>query len=173
MKKLSYLILLLAAAALTGCQSPGKNPAGVQGSIVGPGLGTGEEFDMGEELAIGDRFTDGMEHPGLFDPVYFGYDSSQVGPAERAKIETVATYLQDNPDTAVIIEGHCDERGSREYNLALGERRALAVRSYLAGLGINADRIQTKSLGEESPAAPGHGESAWNLNRRGEFVLYY
>lgn len=168
MRKLSYLILLvLAAAALTGCQSPGRNPAGVQGSIVGPGLG------MGGDLAMTDRFTGGMEHPGMFDPVYFAYDSSQVSPAERTKIETVADYLKSNPDTAVIIEGHCDERGSREYNLALGERRALAVRSYLAGLGIGADRIQTKSLGEESPAVPGHGESAWSLNRRGEFVLYY
>lgn len=168
MKKLSLLfIFILAAAALTGCQSPGRNPAGVQGSIIGT------DMDLMGGLPMGGRFTGGMEHPGMFDPVLFAYDSSQVSPSERGKVEIVAGYLKENPATAVIIEGHCDERGSREYNLALGERRALAVRSYLAGLGIEADRIQTKSLGEESPAASGHDESAWKLNRRGEFVLYY
>jgi peptidoglycan-associated lipoprotein len=167
MKKRSLLVIfILTVAALTGCQSPGKNPAGVHGSIIGP-------MDMTGEIAMGGRFTGGTEHPGMFDPVLFAYDSSQVSSAERGKVEAVAGYLKENPATAVIIEGHCDERGSREYNLALGERRALAVRSYLVGLGIEADRIQTKSLGEESPAESGHNEAAWSLNRRGEFVLYY
>jgi peptidoglycan-associated lipoprotein len=73
----------------------------------------------------------------------------------------------------VVIEGHCDERGSREYNLALGERRALAVRAYLVGLGIDATRLQTKSYGEEQPVAMGHDESSWSRNRRAEFVLFY
>ncbi|QHI69220.1 peptidoglycan-associated lipoprotein [Tichowtungia aerotolerans] len=169
MKKLSLLIIfILAVAALTGCQSPGRNPAGVQGSLIG-----GTDMNMMGGIPMSGRFTDGMEHPGMFEPVLFAYDSFQVSPAERGKVETVADYLKANPATAVIIEGHSDERGSREYNLALGERRALAVRSYLTGLGISADRIQTKSLGEESPVVPGHDESAWSQNRRGEFVLYY
>lgn len=170
MKKIASLVLfLLAAAVLTGCQSPGRNPAGVQGSVIG----LGEGIDLNGSLSMTDRFTGGTEHPGMFDPVYFAYDSSQVSSAESVKIETVSNYLKDNPATAVIIEGHTDERGSNEYNLALGERRALAIRSYLANLGIEPERIQTKSLGEESPASDGHGESFWKLNRRGEFVLYY
>jgi peptidoglycan-associated lipoprotein len=122
---------------------------------------------------MGDRFTGGTEHPGMYESVLFAFDSCQVSSGERAKIETVAQHLKQNPAVAVIIEGHCDERGSREYNLALGERRALAIRTYLAGVGIEADRIQTKSMGEESPAALEHSESAWRLNRRGELILYY
>ncbi|NCC31563.1 MAG: peptidoglycan-associated lipoprotein, partial [Chloroflexia bacterium] len=76
--------------------------------------------------------------------------------------------LKRNPATRMIVDGHCDERGSNEYNLALGERRALAVRAYLIGLGLDGSRIQTRSFGEERPAAFGSDESAWRLNRRGE-----
>lgn len=108
-----------------------------------------------------------------FEPVFFGYDSSQIGSSERVKVESVADYLRKNATVGVIIEGHTDERGSREYNMALGERRALAVRAYLIGLGIDGQRIQTKSYGEENPVAFGHDESAWSLNRRGEFILFY
>jgi peptidoglycan-associated lipoprotein len=159
--------VLLAISSLTGCKSMKKNPGGVNGSggLYGDGMGGG--------LAMGDRFTGGTEHPGMFAPVYFDYDSSQVTGTERSKIETVSQHLKQNNSVAVIIEGNCDERGSNEYNLTLGERRAQAIRDYLAGLGIGADRIQTKSYGEEKPANPGHDEAAWAANRRGEFVLYY
>ncbi|MBC8206507.1 MAG: OmpA family protein [Kiritimatiellales bacterium] len=109
----------------------------------------------------------------MFESVLFAYDSSQVSATERSKIEAVAQHLKQNPAVAVIVEGHSDERGSREYNLALGERRALAVRSYLSGLGIEVERIQTKSMGEEKPASLEHNDSAWSQNRRGEFILYY
>jgi peptidoglycan-associated lipoprotein len=122
---------------------------------------------------MGDRFTGGTEHPGAFAPVYFDYDSAQIADSERSKIETVAQSLKQNDAHAVIIEGNCDERGSNEYNLTLGERRAQAIRSYLAGLGIAAERIQTKSYGEEKPVSAGHDEESWAANRRGEFVLYY
>jgi peptidoglycan-associated lipoprotein len=77
-----------------------------------------------------------------------------------------------NQDVRLIAEGHCDERGSREYNLSLGEHRALAVRAYLVGLGVDGARIQTRSYGEEQPLDPGHDESAWRLNRRVEFALF-
>lgn len=156
--------LLLVLAVLVGCKSPGINPGGVYGS------GVAGEYDA---IPIGGRFIGGTEHIGLFAPVLFAYDSAQVAPDQRGKIEAVGSHLKQNPTHAVIVEGHCDERGSREYNLALGEQRALAVRSYLAGLGIGADRIQTKSYGEENPAAPSHDEAAWSQNRRSEFVLYY
>jgi len=160
------ICVLLTLSSLTGCKSMKKNPAGVYGSdgLYGDGKGG---------LAMGDRFTGGTEHPGMFAPVYFDYDSSQVAESERSKIETVSKHLKQNNSVAVIIEGNCDERGSNEYNLTLGERRAQAIRDYLAGLGIEADRIQTKSYGEEKPANPGHDEAAWAANRRGEFVLYY
>jgi len=159
------LIGVLLATSLTGCKSPGINPAGVYGEGIGVYDGS---IPLGEN-----RFVGGNEYPGLFDPVLFAYDSAQVSSGERAKVEAVASHLKQNPSNAIILEGHCDERGSREYNLALGERRALAVRTYLIGLGIASDRTQTKSYGEESPAVLGHDGAAWSQNRRGEFVLYY
>ncbi len=107
-----------------------------------------------------------------FVPVYFGFDASQLLPSELAKIEAVAQHLQSKPNRVVIIEGNCDERGSNEYNVSLGELRAISIRDYLVTLGIDAQRIQTKSYGEEKPAVAGHDESAWSKNRRGEFAVY-
>ncbi len=107
-----------------------------------------------------------------FTPVYFGFDASQLAPSELAKIEAVAQHLKAKPDRVVIIEGNCDERGSNEYNLSLGDLRAIAIRNYLAELEIDGQRIQTKSYGEEKPAVSGHNESAWSKNRRGEFAVY-
>ena len=103
-------------------------------------------------------------------PVYFDYDSAQINESERSKIESVASSMKGGSGQ-VIVEGNCDERGSTEYNLALGERRALAVRAYLVGLGVDGARVQTKSYGEERPVDPGHDESAWSKNRRAEFVV--
>ena len=107
-----------------------------------------------------------------FAPVYFGFDASQLAPAELSKIEAVAQHLQAKPGRVVIIEGNCDERGSNEYNLSLGDLRAIAIRDYLVTLGIDAQRIQSKSYGEEKPAVTGHGEGAWSKNRRGEFAVF-
>ena len=107
-----------------------------------------------------------------FAPVYFAFDASQLAPSELAKIEAVARHLQEKPNRVVIIEGNCDERGSNEYNLSLGEDRAIKIRDYLAQIGIADNRIQTKSYGEEKPAVAGQNESAWSKNRRGEFAIY-
>ncbi len=107
-----------------------------------------------------------------FQPVYFALDSYSLPPNEIAKTDEVGRHLLATPNHVLIVEGHCDERGSNEYNLALGENRALAVRSYLVNMGIAADRIQTVSFGEEKPAVMGSGESAWSLNRRCEFALF-
>lgn len=170
--------LLLTLSSLTGCKTtPKRNPAGVFGPGGFEGIGMGDEafdpFDSEGGIGLSNRFTGGTEHPGMFDPVYFSYDGSLVSSSERTKIEAIADYLKQNPNVAVIVEGHCDERGSLEYNLALGERRALAIRSYLVSLSITEDRIQTKSYGEDKPVEPLHNDAAWSKNRRGEFVLYY
>ena len=107
-----------------------------------------------------------------FAPVYFAFDASNLKDSELAKIEAVAQHLQANPTRVVMVEGNCDERGSNEYNLTLGELRAGSVRDYLLRLGLAAERVQTKSYGEEKPAVSGTGESAWAKNRRGEFAIF-
>jgi len=94
-----------------------------------------------------------------------------VKSSEKSKAAAVADYLKGNAAAAVKVEGHCDERGTEEYNRSLGERRALACREELIRLGIDANRVDTISYGEDRPADPGHDESAWKKNRRGEFVL--
>ena len=106
-----------------------------------------------------------------FEPVYFGFDASNLQPSEMSKIEAVATHLKQT-GRVVIVEGNCDERGSNEYNLSLGEIRAIAIRDYLVTLGVNVQSIQTKSYGEEKPAVVGSNEAAWSKNRRGEFAVY-
>lgn len=168
------LCLLVALSSLTGCKMF-KKKSGSGDFGMGPGgMGANGLYSDGMgNFSMSDRFTGGTEHPGQFTPVYFDYDSSEVKSGEREKIEQVSQHLKNNSSQAVIIEGHTDERGSNEYNLALGERRAQAIRSYLVELGVTPDRIQTKSYGEENPAAMGIDESAWSANRRGDFVLYY
>lgn len=169
-RQLRWLTSALVCAALLGAAS-GCKSRGLRGR-AGPGGvgGVGATDIYGQPLS---ERPGGEEYAGGFTPVYFDYDSSQINAPERPKIEAVADYLKKNRGVNLIIEGHCDERGSREYNMALGERRALAIRAYLIGLGIDAARIQTKSYGEERPVAFGHDESSWRLNRRGEFVLSY
>ena len=107
------------------------------------------------------------------DTVLFDFDSSAIKASEQAKIARVADYLKANnaPRTAVRIEGHCDERGTEEYNRALGERRAIAVREELLRAGIDEKRVDTVSFGEDRPAVQGHDESAYRQNRRGVFIL--
>jgi len=103
--------------------------------------------------------------------VYFDFDKAAVRASERHKVQAVADALKKRPEASVEVEGHCDERGTEEYNRSLGERRALSIREYLVLLGISSERIFTVSFGEDKPAVPGHNEAAWSKNRRGEFIL--
>ncbi len=155
-------------ALVGGCKKskPGADLYGSGDNLYGdPLMGdTPMNDDMMGVPADGDR--------SMFEPLFFAYDSSQVNPEEAGKCEDVAKHLKKNSGGGVIIEGHGDERGSREYNLALGERRALAVRDYLISLGVEPAAIQTKSLGEEMPENMGHDEGAWRLNRRAVFAIY-
>ena len=105
------------------------------------------------------------------DTVLFAYDSYEVDDTARATLGKQAEWLQRYPDVRITIEGHADERGTREYNLALGDRRATAVRNFLAGQGVAAGRITTISYGKERPAVDGSDESAWAQNRRGVTVI--
>lgn len=151
-------------------------------AILSGGCRTGGDDIMGESLiieeldgdhALMERFEDGVRVTDVsFEPVSFRYDSYQVDGAEVGKLNRVADYMRGEGDVNLVVEGHCDERGSREYNMSLGEHRALAVRAYLIGLGVDSARIQTRSYGEEQPIDMGHNDAAWTRNRRGEFALY-
>ena len=103
--------------------------------------------------------------------VYFGFDRSGIVSQELAKVEAVADYLMADDGLYVKIEGHCDERGTDEYNRALGERRALSLRELLVQMGVSSDRITTESWGEDRPAVEGMDSNAYAMNRRGEFIL--
>lgn len=104
-------------------------------------------------------------------PVYFDFDKSNIREDQRGRIEKNAAFLKENSGIRVRIEGNCDERGTNEYNMALGERRALSAKKYLQNLGIHPDRMHTLSFGEEKPLLYGHDEYSWAQNRRGDFVV--
>ena len=108
---------------------------------------------------------------GYLEDAFFDTDRFDLTPAARESMAKNAAWLQKHPTISILVEGHCDERNTREYNLALGERRASTVRDYLAFLGIAPQRIQIISYGEERPFAVGSGESVWKLNRRSHFVI--
>jgi peptidoglycan-associated lipoprotein len=105
------------------------------------------------------------------DRVFFEYDSAVLTPEGRRTLERQAEWLRLFPELNIMIEGHCDERGTREYNLALGERRASAARDYLIAFGMDSARLQSTSYGKERPYALGHNEESWNLNRRAVTVV--
>jgi peptidoglycan-associated lipoprotein len=121
--------------------------------------------------AVASRSLDDLNRDSPLQPVFFEYDSDELNDAGRASLQTNATVLKKYTTWTVTIEGHCDERGTAEYNLALGERRAVAARAYLISLGIDPNRLRTVSYGSEFPFDPAHQESAWSRNRRAHFVI--
>jgi peptidoglycan-associated lipoprotein len=165
--RISLLILL---AGATACRRGNQQDDIVYGDL--PPVTDFDSFD-GTALPDGRMGIDSMSpvDSSSLAPVYFAYDSSTLSPSEMSKVSSAAARLRSDSGLALILQGHSDERGSREYNLALGERRALAVRDVLLSMGISTGRIQTLSYGEEMPAVEGFDESAWSLNRRVEFQL--
>jgi peptidoglycan-associated lipoprotein len=121
--------------------------------------------------AIASASLDDLNRNSLLKPAMFEYDSSELTAAAQQALNENAAVLKKYPTWAVTIEGHCDERGTAEYNLALGERRAVAARAYLVSLGISADRLRTVSYGKEFPFDPGHDDTAYAKNRRAHFVI--
>jgi len=114
---------------------------------------------------------DELNRESPLQPVFFGFDRAEVDAPARAVLDANAETLRRYSTWVITVEGHCDERGTAEYNLALGERRALAARAYLIEIGIAADRLRTVSYGKEFPFDPGHTEEAWARNRRAHFVI--
>ena len=171
MRRVMVVLLLAAACALSACASKQSKPAGSgeAGMAGAEGAGAGNANASGgagpDDEAAGPQ-------AGLLAKrtVYFDFDSSEIKGEGTDIVAAHAKYLAANPGTRVRLEGHTDERGSREYNIGLGERRAQAVRRALLLQGAADAQISTVSYGEERPAVPGHDEAAWAKNRRVEFV---
>ncbi len=186
--KMSRFFGLLAASALVfaGCEMKGgageddAYGAGDGGAYAGSDVGVNPNdatFDPNDPNvgAFGSgRFSETRERvlDADLSPLYFTFDSSALPLDEQDKATAAAEYLMEHPDHVMTIEGHCDERGSNEYNVSLSEKRALAVQDYLRAYGIDPARLQTEAYGEEKPADPGHDEQAYRRNRRAEFVPY-
>ena len=151
------LTLLAAVSLLAACSTApdaSTNASGSTTAATAPtgGVRSGSQQDLA--ATAGDR-------------IYFAYDRSDISPEARAILTKQSDWLKKNGNVTVTVEGHCDERGTREYNLALGERRATAVKNVLVALGIPANRVSTISYGKERPAVVGSTEAAWAQNRRG------
>lgn len=189
--KLTYLLVgaLAITMAATGCK---KKPVGVtplpQGRIGAPGGGGLAGLPDGGKAApddigntpLSDDLSGDLSLKFNLDrtalaahTVHFDYDSSVVKSSEKPNVEAVAAYMKSTSGVALLVEGHCDERGTEEYNRSLGERRALALRDALISAGADGGRITTRSFGEDMPVAKGHDEAAWKQNRRGEFVVLH
>jgi len=122
-----------------------------------------------DPIAAADLDTINKNSP--FQPVFFPLDGYEIDGTNQQALSANAAILKKYPNWVITIEGHCDERGTAEYNLALGEKRALAAKTYLVSLGVPADRLRTVSYGKEFPFDPGHDENAWSKNRRAHFVV--
>jgi len=154
-----FLGLFGAVALLAACSTAPEGGANTSGNAaaaqkLGPAAGTAQDFVVN----VGDR-------------VFFGYDQYAISTDARAILTNQATWLKKFPNATIALEGHADERGTREYNLALGERRANAAKEYLVSLGVDAMRVKTISFGKERPVALGHNEAAWGQNRRSVTVV--
>jgi peptidoglycan-associated lipoprotein len=152
--------LIMMAAVLNGCFKKKRG----DGSLVGTDTPL-EAFPL-------DSFSEAAgSDADVLKNIYFDYNKYNIKANEEEIINSIANWLRDKPKTHLLIEGHCDERGSNEYNMALGEQRALAVRQFIVDKGIPAGRLQTISYGEEKPVEKGHDEAAWSKNRRAHFLV--
>jgi peptidoglycan-associated lipoprotein len=162
-KPLALIIMLASTMALTGCGSTQKQGMDEDSSASM----TAEE--MSSEVELNADSDSGKA--GALKSVYFGFNSATLTSDTRNRLARNAEFLKGNSSVEVQVEGHCDERGGVQYNLALGERRAKVVKNYLVSLGVSSSRISTISFGKERPISFGHDESAWGENRRGNFVV--
>ena len=162
------VVCVLCVAVFAGCRR--KKNMSTSGDMLAPTDVIGSDVAMtGAHFVDGQRITDPEAQ---IETVKFAYDSYSVEQGEMAKVEKAAAFMKKYPEVRLVAEGNCDERGSNEYNMTLGEQRALAVRACLVGMGVDGTRVQTRSFGEEKPANPAHDEAAWAANRRAEFAFF-
>jgi peptidoglycan-associated lipoprotein len=176
------LVSLLLAAFATGCKKNPKNITNIPAQQARPG---GDEMNraINPNAVPGPGGASSGELPNPMDgrrdtaalaayTVYFEYDRSAIKPSEQSKLDSIATFLKSTPGVQLLVEGHCDERGTEEYNRALGERRAIAAREYLLQKhGISSELVTTASFGEDKPASLEKTEEAYAKNRRDEFIV--
>jgi peptidoglycan-associated lipoprotein len=178
------LAAIALAAALPACAKktpPVARPTAPPPAVAGPNRPPAPPEPVAEPTPVppeppaadtlDSRDIDDINKNSPFQPVFYAFNSSDVDALGQQALNTNAGILKKYPTWVITIEGHADERGTAEYNLALGERRALAARNYLVSLGIPADRLRTVSYGKEFPFDPGHDEAAWEKNRRAQFVV--
>ena len=183
--KWAVLVLSVAALVAVGCaKKQTVKSEGAPGAASAPAPGAVTEAPVKEApvapVPVAPAPPPAAAAPGVavteeklsqFDDVRFDFDKSEVKEDGRKACGVVADYLKKRPGVKLLIEGHCDERGTSEYNLALGDRRATAVMTYLVSLGVSKANLSTVSFGKEKPLDPGHDEGAWAKNRRAHFVL--
>lgn len=185
--KALIVLVLLITVVIAGCKGKAKPPVArpmppPAGNAVdnnpapppAPPMPVNEPIPvpaMPAEDAIGSKTLDDLNRDSPLRPLFFELDSADVSSAGQQVLQANAAVLKKYPGMQITIEGHCDERGTAEYNLALGERRALAAKNYLISLGIGSDKIKTVSYGKEFPFDPGHDDGAWQKNRRAHFVI--
>ena len=167
-----FLVSILLILFVAACATKPKDAADASGS--GSSSTDSEVSDGNITETTGSGIVSGSQEDlivNVGDRVFFGYDSSDLDSDALELLQDQVAWLKQNSNVSVTIEGHCDERGTREYNLALGEKRAQAVKNYLIGLGINPDRVSTISYGKERPAVVGSNDGAWAQNRRSVTIV--
>ncbi len=168
-----FFAVLATLFLLSACETPPADDAAVDGSGAGYGADGSNDGSYGaDESNIVPGSQEDLE-TNVGDRVFFALDSSVLSPDAQATLERQAEWLNKYSNVNVTVEGHCDERGTREYNLALGERRAASAKNYLVSLGVSPSRITTISYGKERPAVLGSNEAAWSQNRRAVTVISY
>ncbi|KKJ76296.1 OmpA/MotB [Kiloniella litopenaei] len=171
--RFKLLTMFAAALFLSACASNSDNNADGSNDGSSASTGTTDQSSSVSSSSIQGPQPGSLEHlvVNVGDRVFFGYDQSDLQGEGQKTTEALAVWLNSYPAVTLTVEGHADERGTREYNLALGERRANSVRDYLVALGVNPNRVQVVSYGKERPAVLGSTEEAWSQNRRAVFVV--
>jgi len=180
MKKLIVVLLLLFAVSCTKTYTrPSEEevtPAGeMKEEVMSVEKEAPEEITYAKDESIGERDLSPAEVAEIaktvFNDIHFDYDKYNIRPDARPMLDQVASFMNENGSYNIVVEGHCDERGTNEYNLALGERRAKSTKNYLVSLGISPTRISIVTFGEEKPLCMEQTESCWQMNRRAHFVV--
>ena len=157
-------------AAVSAPSPPAGKPGEIVTETLKPEAPAGPSDMAGKQMAMA-GIAATQEKPSSFEDIHFDFDKSFIREDAKPALQKVAETLKKNPGASLLIEGHCDERGTAEYNIALGERRAASAKSYLVSLGVKGGSLSTVSFGEEKPVDTGHNEEAWAKNRRAHIVL--